>query len=316
MAQFQSPINYVTGDQVTAANLNNHINGAVALPGLITDQSSMTANTLATGDQFFVYDLSVTALRKVNASDILGSGLAITTSAIGSPTATDLVLTPAASQKVDVAGTLEADDINVTDDLTVTGDTTLSGPVVTSSTITANGASTFVGNVIVDNGLTSNGTANFTGVLQVNGSTAYVLYGVDEENIPKFTATNNSQLYSAFTSFSYTKPSGEIWIVEFNVEIMGNAGRIHYRLTNSADTTTYQSKNGVLVSLAGTQDVRSYFDRVYLNTSNTHSGTFVLRVFNTPAGVIINPEAADYTGQSHQGYGTISKFRIYKYKTA
>jgi len=316
MAQFQSPINYVTGDQVTAANLNNHINGAVALPGLITDQSSMTANTLATGDQFFVYDLSVTALRKVNASDILGSGLAITTSAIGSPTATDLVLTPAASQKVDVAGTLEADDINVTDDLTVTGDTTLSGPVVTSSTITANGSSTFVGNVIVDNGFTSNGTANFTGVLQVNGSTAYMLYEVAEETIPKFTAINNATLYSVFTSFSYTKPSDEIWVVQFNTTIVGGGNYFHYRLTNSADTTNYVSRNayGTPVSAAV-----NFNDMFVINSGTSYSGTFVLRTQNAAANVIFNPVAADYASigwPAYQQKDSISKFVIFKYKTA
>jgi hypothetical protein len=313
MAQIQKGHTYANGDQVTASNLNNLADSAVLLPGAITDQTALTANTVATGDTVLLHDASASALKKASASDLLNSGLAITTSALASPTAADLVITPSAGQKVDVAGTLEADDVNVTDDLTVTGDTTLSGPVITSSTITANGASTFVGNVIVDNGLTSNGTANFTGVLQVNGSTAYVLYEVSEESINKFTATNNSQLYSAFTSASYTKPSGEIWVVEFNIDMLGNSGRIHYRMTNSADTTVYQMKNGYINSSA---DPRSYFDRFYLDTSNTHSGTFVLRVFNIQAGVIINPEAADWNGQSFQNYGTVGKFRIFKYKTA
>lgn len=314
MAQIQSPTNYVNGDQVTAANLNNHINGAVVLPGVILDQSALTANTLAAGDSLLIYDTSATGLRRILASDILGSALAVTTNAIGSTTGNDLVLTPAASQKVDVAGLLEADDITVTDDLSVTGDTTLSGPVITSSTITANGASTFVGNVIVDNGLTSNGTANFTGTFQFNGSAVYALSEIVEENIAKFTATNNAQLYSVFTSNSYTKAVGEIWVIELDYTIMSNAtGRSHYRLTNSADTTVYQMRNAHITS---SNQVIHFSDRFYLDSATTYSGTFVLRNYNAQAGAITNPLSADYTAASYQGYDTVSKFRIYKYKTA
>ena len=38
MAQIQAPYTFVTGDTVNAANLNAHTNGAVLLPGSITDQ--------------------------------------------------------------------------------------------------------------------------------------------------------------------------------------------------------------------------------------------------------------------------------------
>jgi hypothetical protein len=86
MAQFQSPINYVTGDQVTAANLNNHINGAVALPGLIADQSSMSANDVASTDQVLINDGGV--LKKTTVGDVLNSNLTATFTSI---TATNFV---------------------------------------------------------------------------------------------------------------------------------------------------------------------------------------------------------------------------------
>ena len=76
MAQFQSPETYADGQQVTAARLNNQTNGAVALPGLITDQTNITANTVASNDSVLLYDLSATALREATVSDLLNSGIA------------------------------------------------------------------------------------------------------------------------------------------------------------------------------------------------------------------------------------------------
>ena len=125
MAQIQSPETYVDGQQVTAARLNNQTNGAVLLPGVITDQTALDAGTVATGDGLIVHDASASALRKTTAGDLLGSGVPITTGAITGSTGADLVITPAAGQKVDVAGDIEAEDATITGSLTVTGNTTL-----------------------------------------------------------------------------------------------------------------------------------------------------------------------------------------------
>jgi hypothetical protein len=94
MAQFQSPETYVDGQQVTATRLNNQTNGAIALPGLITDQTNITANTVASGDSVLLYDLSATALREANVSDVLGSNVPVTTSAVTGGANSDIVLTP------------------------------------------------------------------------------------------------------------------------------------------------------------------------------------------------------------------------------
>jgi hypothetical protein len=94
MAQFQSPETYVDGQQVTATRLNNQTNGAIALAGLITDQSNITANTVASGDSVLLYDLSATALREANVSDVLGSNVPVTTSAVTGGANSDIVLTP------------------------------------------------------------------------------------------------------------------------------------------------------------------------------------------------------------------------------
>lgn len=138
MAQLQSPETYVDGQQVTAARLNNQTNGAVLLPGAVTDQTALSANTVASGDQVILHDASASALRKATAGDILGSGLPITTGAITGSTGADLVLTPAAGQKVDIAGNLEADDLNLTDDATIAGDLSVSGSTTLAGGINGN----------------------------------------------------------------------------------------------------------------------------------------------------------------------------------
>lgn len=93
MPQIQCPIDYVPLQQVTAANLNAHVNSAVILSGIITDQTNITANTVASGDSILLYDLSVAALREANISDVLRSNLPVTTSAITAGANSDVVIT-------------------------------------------------------------------------------------------------------------------------------------------------------------------------------------------------------------------------------
>ena len=114
MAQIQSPETYVDGQQVTAARLNNQTNGAVALAGLITDQSNITANTVASGDSVLLYDLSATALREANISDVLGSNLPVTTSAVTAGANSDIVLTPNDGTIVTGQAYTSADGLTVT----------------------------------------------------------------------------------------------------------------------------------------------------------------------------------------------------------
>ena len=94
MAQLQSPETYVDGQQVTATRLNNQTNGAILLPGAITDQTNLTANTVASGDSVLLYDLSATALREATAGDLLGSNVPVTTSAVTAGANSDIVITP------------------------------------------------------------------------------------------------------------------------------------------------------------------------------------------------------------------------------
>lgn len=137
MAQIQSPETYADGQQVTAARLNNQTNGAVLLPGAVTDQTALTANTVASGDTVLLHDASASALRKATAGDLLGSNLPITTSSITGGAGVDITVTPAAGQKFDVGGDIEAEDATLTGNLTVTGNTTL------DASLAVNGVASF-----------------------------------------------------------------------------------------------------------------------------------------------------------------------------
>jgi len=114
MPQIQCPIDYVPLQQVTAANLNAHVNSAVILPGIITDQTNLAANTVASGDSVLLYDLSATALREANVSDVLGSNVPVTTSAITAGANSDILVTPNDGTIVTGQSYTSADGLTVT----------------------------------------------------------------------------------------------------------------------------------------------------------------------------------------------------------
>jgi hypothetical protein len=111
--QFQSPENYDVGQQVTKSRLNNMVNNAVPLPGLITDRTALASNTIASDDKFLIVDTSASALRSANASDILGSGIPLTTSGI-SYSGQDIQINVDDSTPITTASFVSADGITVT----------------------------------------------------------------------------------------------------------------------------------------------------------------------------------------------------------
>lgn len=267
MAQFQSPINYVTGDQVTAANLNNHINGAIALPGIITDLSPITANTLATGDQFLVYDLSATNLRKIDAPSILGSNLPVTTSSIGGVPGADIVLTPPTGMKFDVAGAFEADSSNVTGNSDIGGNATIGG------TLAITGATTLTGGVAA--GFSVNGLITSSSV-PTSGSHLTNKTYVDSLASGTVSKTANGHL---------TLPNGLIiqWGTHLTAMVRYNVATITFpipfpnacftvqltaRAVNVASGGTGVLENGI--KLNGAPTTTSF--GVYINTTGTSGG--------------------------------------------
>ena len=120
MAQISKGDTFTDGQQVTGSRLNQLIDSATILVNVITDQTSITPNTLQATDSTIVNDAGV--LREATVGDFLNSNLPITTSAIGGVAGADIVLTPAAGQKFDVDGAFEANSITSTGNMSVAGD--------------------------------------------------------------------------------------------------------------------------------------------------------------------------------------------------
>lgn len=309
MAQLRCPTDFVPLQQVTAANLNAHVNNSTLLPGAIEDQTALAANTVAAGDTVLLHDASASALRKATAGDILASGLPIATNLVVGATGLDIVVTPATGNKLDINGNAEVNDLNVTGNSTVAGNLTVTGAI--------NGAINTSGNI------TSSGTANFTGTLQVNGVVGYVLTGIAEETPAPWTAIAAGAYNSVFTSSPFTKPSDEIWVFEVVFQYAGLKG-YNFSFSGRYGSQTYQTGNYL-------------FDE--LMTDGAGGGSWTSGVYASrwvvPAGTAITSDTLKIDTFAANGSqmrmfqtsslishtittGTLaaSKFRIYKYKTA
>ena len=119
MAQIQSPETYADGQQVTAARLNNQTNGAILLPGAVTDQTAISGG-VASADGLIVHDASASAIRKATVTELLGSGVPVVATSVTGIAGSDLILAGAAGQNVEVSGNLD-----VTNGITVIGNATL-----------------------------------------------------------------------------------------------------------------------------------------------------------------------------------------------
>jgi hypothetical protein len=137
MAQIQSPETYADGQQVTAARLNNQTNGAVLLPGAVTDQTAI-AGGVASADTLIVHDASTSALRKATASELLGGGIPVVASTVTGVSGSDLILAGAAGQNVEVSGNLD-----VTGNEAITGGLTVTGNTILDASLNVNGAASF-----------------------------------------------------------------------------------------------------------------------------------------------------------------------------
>lgn len=314
MAQISKGDTFVDGQQVTGARLNQLVDSSTLLVGAIADQPSITANTLESTDGVLVNDAGT--LKKATVGDVLNSNLPLTTSSITGGAGVDITVTPAAGQKFDVNGAFEATTSNTTGNATVGGNHTVSGNLLVT------GSSTLTGNVIADNGFTSNGLANFTGTLQVNGSTAYVLYEVYQETLPAWVASTAGVFSAVVSTASFTKPSDEIWVFEIDGSwsmVRGYGASYAFRYsTETFRTGAYLKLDSDYSSGVTTLTTRSIYHTwtVPVGTALTartvaldvHVGSgSQLRMFqNTPVTTDIITT----------GSLPVSVFRIYKYKTA
>ena len=352
MAQIKCPTNFVPLQQVTAANLNAHVNSATLEPGSISEQAQIAAYTVAPGDGVLIYDLSATALRKANVSDILGSGVAITTGSITASTGANLVFTAAAGYAFSLVG-----NTDITGNLSVSGTTALTGNTIVAGTLTVTGNASFngveavkipVGTTLqrpatpvagqmrfnstinateVYNGtswdavpvggtsLTLAGTVNITGAIQYNGTAVYGLYEVFEETI----TTSSSSTSPSWTSSVFTKPSDEIWVFEATTTITSTFNNIQgtaYFLNTSL--VSYYTKYQIGSGASGNYNI-SYGGSAYYGCDLyakwvVNSGT-ALTAETVKLQVYIYNGILTYINASSLS-NPCSKFRIYKYRTA
>ena len=315
MAQIQSPETYADGQQVTAARLNNQTNGAVLLPGAVTDQTAISGG-VASGDAVIVHDASTSALRKATVGEVLGGGVPVVASSVTGVAGADLVITPAAGQKADVAGPFEAESINSV------GNTTVGGNASVTGTLLVTGSSTLTGNVTADNAFTSNGIANFTGQLQVNGAVGYVLTEVTEYTPSPWVAT--AGLHEAiYTSPSFTKPSDEIWVFETFFRHSGKKG-YNYDFAARYGSQTFRTGSYIFVELMTDGSGGGS------HTEDFHTARWVVPAGTAIASDTLKVDAFAASGSELRMFSTTglisnivttgtvsaSKFRIYKYKTA
>lgn len=322
MAQIAPPVVFTSGQVLTASALNAHVSSASLLPGAVTDQTNLTANTVAVGDSVIIHDLSDLALKEATVGDLLNSGISITTGAIAGVTGANLVITPAATFALSVAGNL-----STTANFSVTGTSTLTGNVAASGTLTVTGNavfnsnSNFNGNVTVSGTSSFTGPANFTGGFQIGGSTGYMLYEVYEQNLSPWTATAAGVFSAVVTTAAFTKPVDEIWVFEIDgvwTMVRGYGAGYAFRYSTEAYRTGAYLKYDVDYSSGLTLPTsRSiYYTWTVLNGTALSSRSIMVDVWansGSQLSMFVNGSLASEIITT--GTLPLSKFRISKYKT-
>lgn len=306
MAQISKGDTFLDGEQVTGARLNQLVDASTLLVGAIADQPNLTANTLEATDSFLLNDAGT--LKEATIGDILNSNLPVTVSSITGGAGVDITVTPAATKKLDVAGAFKAESINSVGNATVGGNLTVTG--------TINGA------INTSNNITSSGTANFTGTLQVNGVVGYVLTEIVDETIPHYGAIAAGLTNALHTTSAFTKPAGEIWIMEISLRYYGAAGYT-YEFAGRYGSQTPQTGSYLFYERrhdgagGGAVGNELYTCRWILTSAETATAETIK--IDTLAGSGSGLQLGMQTGMAGavcSGAVYPSKFRIYKYKTA
>lgn len=111
MPQISKGDTFANNQQLTAARLNQLVDAATITVNVITDQPQISANTLEATDTLIVSDSGV--LKKTAVSDIVGSGIPVTTPSITSTANNDLVTTPFDGTSVVGSNYTSTDGVNV-----------------------------------------------------------------------------------------------------------------------------------------------------------------------------------------------------------
>ena len=334
MAQFQSPLTFTSGQVLTAADLNAHVNSATLLPGSINDQTAITAFDIQSTDTFNIYDASGAVLRKATVDDLFRSGQIAKFDNISGKSGQNLAITPASGFAVAINGNLTSSGT-----LAVTSTSTLSGDVTAGANLTVTGLATFntteaikipVGTTaqrpatpatgqirynstlaateiyngtawdpvpVAGTNLTLPNTVNFTGTIQYNGTPVYSLSAITEETV-SFSGIGVGG--TAFTSSPFTKPSDEIWVFEIDFSVLGSVTSVG------------------IFELLDTASV-SYYTTRFSHNPSTENRVYAKFVVNSGTALTVETvrlRFTNFTGTVSSGTYVPNKFRIYKYRTA
>ena len=174
------------------------------------------------------------------------------------------------------------------------------------------------GSTIINGSSTFEGTSNFTGTLQVNGTVGYVLTEIVEQSMSYSGSPASGSWTNCFTSASYIKPAGEIWVLEVDFRFRTQASVSTAIRFNQTSTTT--TLNGVFnIEGAGADyfHTENAFLRYVVSDATTFTSTFTLDVQPSVSGYVFTVGETTFAAGTLSGITLpVSKFRIYKYKTA
>ena len=320
MAQIQKGTTYITGDQVTAANLNALADSAILLPGAITDQTAKTVPLAA--DTVLIHSAADTALRKSTLTQLFANatGIPISTgiSGLGTGIATALAInTGSAGAPVLFNGALGTPASGTVTNLTGTASININGTV--GATTASTGAFTTIGasGVITANG-GSAGTASINTQFQVGVGTDIVLNGgagygiiVGSTRVAAFSNTTGLAVTGALSSTTganFATSSGSV-----GIGTASPAAPLHIAFgsaVNDAELRIQQTTNGTAsqITIAANNDGGAIYNFI---RSVTTSGTEHWRIgggatASTMAFSTNSIERARITSAGDVGIGTTS----------
>jgi hypothetical protein len=165
--------------------------------------------------------------------------------------------------------------------------------------------------------------ANFNGGIQISGAVGYFLTEIFEHTIPTYIATVGGQFNNIYTSPTFTKPTGEIWVIEMQAMHSGKGGYVYeFAVRYGSQTPTTGSYIGYERfhdgAGGGAHCIKMYLNRWVFDTSATFTNETIRVDCNIGNGSEFQfaPTIWQYGGFVASIMATPSKFRIYKYKSA
>jgi hypothetical protein len=205
----------------------------------------------------------------------------------------------------------------------ISGNLEIAGKVELKGATTFSGNTLFTGSSTSEGACTFKGATNFTGTLQVNGSTAYVLYSITSETIAPWSVPSTGFHNGVFSSIPFTKPEDEIWVLNLNVSINATGYPVEYAIRYGSQTfQTGQYLAFVRHKDSGGEGVQlmKHSEHNFLVPAGTELTSETIKIDahtqNTPSGM----QMFTTSGLAGTAFTSASlapsTFRIYKYKTA